>query len=635
HAAYALRWGRAVSLNGAGAVAAARAVLVDRLVTALAHPETDMTIVVVATLALEGLLPVSLPQPLPWLRVVATSEAAAAEVRAVQAPLLQALIEGEQPRRVHAVTVFAPVPEPRIGADELAEVLRSRSPYHSVEALFLGGTGPGVSVEVDEEGWAVPVAGADPSTAGQIRLASAEEAATQLALAALQCQEAAATAPQRGVGTPHLAWMFARHPEIAWGGPGAVAAARSCLSDVLAEGGPTPQVHPAPPTEHTVVVLASDGVEGIVAPEAADDPGLVVVHDERALVAEVQARHSRAVQDHHASGGERARLHLVLVFSPPLAPALRRELTGVGADGPGNYLFQLVQVVVVGDESDLGWTARIAADGTVACDWYPEIDGQTVRLDPPARSTAPPPPDSASSTSGAQPRGDDRLIEVRLLGPLQVTARGREVAGWRARARELLALLAAHPEGLTLDQATEALFPGSDAERARANFRTVTSNLRTTLRNAAGLPESAEIVSRVNGRYRLDEELVGVDLWRFNAAGPDDSDVGALTAPIAAGEDFSWAEPIRLRVQRQLVERFGALATRRLAEGDADGAIRAAQRVIEADPDDEDGYLRLMELQAGLGRANGVRTTYRMLERRMADLGVEPSEAARSFVAEQ
>jgi DNA-binding SARP family transcriptional activator len=432
------------------------------------------------------------------------------------------------------------------------------------------------------------------------------------------------------MGEPHIGWMFGRHREIALNGPGAVAAARACLSDVLASGGPAPQVEPRLPTEHMTLVLARGGVEDLVAPEDASDSALRVVEDEESLVAEVRARYQRALEEHGGRApGEPAatKLHLLLVFSPPLDPAVLRELADVGAGGLPNYL---LQVVVVGGE--LERTARIADDGTVACDWYPEVDGQRVRLDPAVA------PDTVAL--GPRPRqeqaeADERLIEVRVLGPVQVRARGREVVGpWRSKARELLALLAAYPEGLTLDQATEALFPDANARRARGYFRTVLSSMRGTLRDAAALPDTAEIVQRVNGRYRLDAGLVGVDLWRFRAASPDDGDdAEEFRGTFAAGEDFTWAEPIRVRVQQQLVQHFGTLAAMRRDAGDIEGALRAASRAVDADPDDEDGYVRVMDLQWALGRANGVRATYTMLEQRMSELGAEPSAAARSLLA--
>ena len=54
---------------------------------------------------------------------------------------------------------------------------------------------------------------------------------------------------------------------------------------------------------------------------------------------------------------------------------------------------------------------------------------------------------------------------------------------------------------------------------------------------------------------------------------------------------------------------------------------------MDADPVTEELYRRLMRLQAGLGRPDAVRRTYRLLARRLADLDIDPDPDTEQLVA--
>jgi hypothetical protein len=110
------------------------------------------------------------------------------------------------------------------------------------------------------------------------------------------------------------------------------------------------------------------------------------------------------------------------------------------------------------------------------------------------------------------------LVRVRLLGPLQITTESGEIrSGLRASARELLAYYLVHPDGATLEQAVEAMWPDTELGRERERFWTALGNLRTTLRKATGATE-LKAIERDGARYRLDLKVFAVDLWRFHQA---------------------------------------------------------------------------------------------------------------------
>jgi len=99
-------------------------------------------------------------------------------------------------------------------------------------------------------------------------------------------------------------------------------------------------------------------------------------------------------------------------------------------------------------------------------------------------------------------------VEIRVLGPMELSHDGRvlEAAG---RPRELLALLvAAHPEGITLDTAGDAIWPEKEAAAGQNNFRVNLHKLRRLL------PDD-DLIALDDGRYHLRVPQAAVDVHRF------------------------------------------------------------------------------------------------------------------------
>jgi DNA-binding SARP family transcriptional activator len=76
------------------------------------------------------------------------------------------------------------------------------------------------------------------------------------------------------------------------------------------------------------------------------------------------------------------------------------------------------------------------------------------------------------------------------------------------------------------------------------------------------------------------------------------------------------------------------LAQLREAEGDYEAAVAALDKGVVADPFAEELYRRAMRLQAGLGRVDEVRRTFKELERRLADIDADPDPVTQALVAE-
>ena len=109
-------------------------------------------------------------------------------------------------------------------------------------------------------------------------------------------------------------------------------------------------------------------------------------------------------------------------------------------------------------------------------------------------------------------------VTVRLLGAMQITTNAGELrSGLRASARELLAYYLVHPDGASLEQAVDAMWPDTELGRERERFWTALGNLRSMLRKATGASE-LKAIERDGDRYRVDPTVFAVDLWRFQTA---------------------------------------------------------------------------------------------------------------------
>ena len=242
----------------------------------------------------------------------------------------------------------------------------------------------------------------------------------------------------------------------------------------------------------------------------------------------------------------------------------------------------------------------------------------------------------------------EALVQVRLFGPFTIqTAAGEVRSGLRASARELLAYYLVHPDGASLEQAVEALWPDTEPGRERERFWTALGNLRTVLRKATGA-DQLKAIQRDGLRYRVDQGVFGVDLWRFETAlaGARRAELDPAVAAALAeageayggtlvdGAPYAWVEGPREDARRRAVDAQARLAELRVTAGDLEGALAALEGAISADPVAEELYRRLMRLQGQLGRTDAVRRTYRLLARRLAELDADPDPETEQLVAE-
>lgn len=221
-------------------------------------------------------------------------------------------------------------------------------------------------------------------------------------------------------------------------------------------------------------------------------------------------------------------------------------------------------------------------------------------------------------------------VRVQVLGRVSVTrsheARARE---WgRAKARDLLLLLAVTPGGLARDSAQELLFPGAEPGVGERNFRVTLHALGQVLEEGA---ESGVFLGRGDWiELRAGPDL-HVDLWEAQnvlaqpAGTPGRLGVLLALPPRLADTDLSGAQREAAAYERALPEALAAEAHAALGAGQDDPALRAAQRALDLDPASEDAAGVLMRIHHLRRHEVGVQRVYAALTEALAELGLSPS----------
>jgi DNA-binding SARP family transcriptional activator len=230
-------------------------------------------------------------------------------------------------------------------------------------------------------------------------------------------------------------------------------------------------------------------------------------------------------------------------------------------------------------------------------------------------------------------------LRLLILGPEAIQAGGDELPGLMERrfSWEVATYLACHPDGATADAIIEDLWPSEPLMSARKRFTDAVYHLRRALRAASDNPQEKFVLLRMN-RYRLDENMLSVDLWDFNAAviaGRSASDNAERLAhyrravELYRGEfvhvgDGLWAETFRHDVRRKALAAFEGAASL-LEQQNPAMAITMLEGAREIMPWSEEADRRIMQIYQRLHRMDDVRIAYEALTERLARLGEKPS----------
>jgi DNA-binding SARP family transcriptional activator len=236
--------------------------------------------------------------------------------------------------------------------------------------------------------------------------------------------------------------------------------------------------------------------------------------------------------------------------------------------------------------------------------------------------------------------------QLLILGPEAIKANGVELPGLLERrfSWEVATYLACHPEGAAADTIIEELWPSEPLLSARKRFTDAVYHLRRALRVAAAEPREKFVLLRMN-RYRLDENMLDVDLWEFDAAisasrsSSDDTERLAKlqrAAELYCGEfvhagDGLWAEPFRQDLRRKALTALEGAASM-LERQNPEMAITMLESASRVMPWSEEADRRIMRIYQRLHRTGDVRIAYEALRERLARLGEEPSAETRELL---
>jgi non-specific serine/threonine protein kinase len=235
----------------------------------------------------------------------------------------------------------------------------------------------------------------------------------------------------------------------------------------------------------------------------------------------------------------------------------------------------------------------------------------------PAGSPAPPIAEAPETPPGV-------ALSVSLLGGFRAAVEGEQVPTERwsyAKPRELLALMALHPEGVSRDQGARFLWPDAAPSRLKNSFHVTLHHLRKALQRPGWVVQEGD-------RYRIARDVrAAVDARDFEAAagralsharrwedeGGHSSSSSATAEVLRAalalyggdlleGETAGvWAEEWRDRLRRRAVD-LGLTLGRILEEtGQHEAAAEAYGQAVSRDALAEEGHRGLMRCWAATG----------------------------------
>ena len=218
--------------------------------------------------------------------------------------------------------------------------------------------------------------------------------------------------------------------------------------------------------------------------------------------------------------------------------------------------------------------------------------------------------------------GSGRVL-LRLFGPLSVEGVGAG-DGLRERpTRGLIAFLALKRAPASLDELSEALWPDESPTKSRQRLWKAKRQAQRLLGDA---------LLRRGDTYELDRSSTRLDVDELNGRRSEDLTPGELEDALGLVEgrpladvDYPWADGERRRLQAIQADLFTHAAVARLEVGDGRGALEVAERLIESDSLNEEGWRIAMQADALLGRRRAVLERFERLRTELDErLGLRP-----------
>lgn len=230
-------------------------------------------------------------------------------------------------------------------------------------------------------------------------------------------------------------------------------------------------------------------------------------------------------------------------------------------------------------------------------------------------------------------RNDEKRLQIKCLGRLEVVFADREPIKWRSEKTEELFAFLLHNRGKTVlkDEIIEAIWPDTELERAAHQLHSAVYYIRKTLESYGIKPEQV----RINGCYRLELGDTEVDVARFQQLcekikeGREIFNADSVPYPGAyfEGNGWLWAESERERLLRDYVQAALILSGALIESSDFEAAEKLLTNAFAKNPYNEDITALLFELYGRTGANAKAMKHYREYGRVLEnELGIVPGE---------
>lgn len=219
-------------------------------------------------------------------------------------------------------------------------------------------------------------------------------------------------------------------------------------------------------------------------------------------------------------------------------------------------------------------------------------------------------------------------IGLCLFGCLRI--RDGDGKGLTERAtRGLIGYLVLKRAPAAMDELVEALWPGEAPGKARQRLWKAKRQAQRVLGDALVRRPDGYMIDRSRLRTDIDEldELRTAELLEVEEL---ERVIMFTREQPLADIDYPWADGERRRLQAIQADLLDQLASTQLENGDASGALAAAERLIQLDSLNERGWCLAMEAEGALGNRQAILDRYDRLGRELdARLGLRPTSEAK------
>ncbi|MDX1520442.1 MAG: BTAD domain-containing putative transcriptional regulator [Anaerolineae bacterium] len=241
---------------------------------------------------------------------------------------------------------------------------------------------------------------------------------------------------------------------------------------------------------------------------------------------------------------------------------------------------------------------------------------------------------SSFQTFTSWQRGERALLEIRVLGALQVARNGTVIAesDWGSeRAKSLLAyLLWKSPAGATRAEISSVLWPDRSEDETANVFHVTLHRLRRVLQPKTD-DEKINYVEHGRGRYRFNTNApYWLDVTAFKElAAQEDLVAWQMAVDLYRGsylEDISWALPVEVEVQRRQLEQLYCDILRKLATRlDGPEGVIYLEKLLIIEPTDEIANRDLILRHLARGRRDLAQKVTQQWQQTLAEHNLEPS----------